>query len=77
MLFHLSLLLNYHQTPPDEHVLPPVPYHPPQLEPLPTTPTDYTSGPLSLEMFNRAATKLNEKGVIILKRYKKYLHHKK
>ena len=33
------------QTPPDELVLPPVPYHPPQLELLPTTSTEYTSGP--------------------------------
>ena len=54
-----------------------VPYHPPQLEPLPTTSTDYTSGPLSLEMFNHAATNLNDKDVINLKRYKKYLHKKK
>ena len=65
------------QTPPDELVLPPVPYHPPQLEPLPTTSTDYTSRPLSLEMFNHAATDLDDKGVNNLKRYKKYLHHKK
>ena len=28
-------------------------------------------------MFNHAATDLNEKGVINLKRYKKYLHYKK
>ena len=54
-----------------------VPYHPSQWEPLPTTSTDYTSGPLSLEMFNCAATNLNEKGVINLKRYKKYLYHKR
>ena len=44
------------------------------LEPLPSTSTDYKTGPLSLEMFNCAATDLNEKGVINLKRYKKYLH---
>ena len=50
-----------------------VPYHPSQLELLPTTSTDYKSRPLSLEMFNRAATDLNEKGVINLKRYNKYL----
>ena len=54
-----------------------VPYHPSQLEPLPTTSTDYKSRPLSLEMFNCAATNLNEKGVINLKRYKKYLYQKK
>ena len=34
----------------------------------PTTSTDYKSKPLSLEMFNHAATNLNEKGVINLKR---------
>ena len=45
-----------------------VPYHTSQLEPLPMTSTDYKSGPLSLEMFNHAATDLNEKGVINLKR---------
>ena len=54
-----------------------VPYHPPQLELLPTTSTDYKSELLSLEMFIRAATNLNDKGVINLKRYKKYLHKKK
>ena len=78
------------QTPPDEVVLPPVlvpklqmekplttipvPYCTSPLEPLPSTSTDYKTKPLSLEMFNRAATDLNEKGVINLKRYKKYLH---
>ena len=78
------------QTPPDELVLPPVlvpklqmeklpttisvPYHTSPLEPLPSTSTDYKTELLSLEMFNRAATDLNEKGVINLKRYKKYLH---
>ena len=50
-----------------------VPYHTAQMEPLPSTSTatDYKSEPLSLEMFNRAATNLNEKGVINLKKYKK------
>ena len=78
------------QTPPDELVLPPVlvpklqlekplttisvPYHTTHMEPLPSTSTDYKSKPLSLEMFNCAATNLNEKGVINLKRYKKYLY---
>ena len=55
----------------------PVLYQPPKLKPLPTTSTtstDYTSEPLSLEMLNCAATNLNEKGVINLNRYKKYLH---
>ena len=52
-------------------------YQPPKLKPLPTpstTTTNYTSRPLSLEMFNQAATDLNEKGIINLKKYKKYLH---
>ena len=52
-----------------------VPYHTTHMEPLPSTSTDYTnykSEPLSLEMFNRATTDLNEKGVINLKKYKKY-----
>ena len=53
-----------------------VPYRTSQLEPLPSTSTDYKTKPLSLEMFNRAATDLNEKSVINLKKYKKYLHHK-
>ena len=56
-----------------------VPYHISHLEPLTSTSTDYKTEPLSLEMFNPTATDLNEKGVINLKRYKKYLHqqHKK
>ena len=78
------------QTPPAELVLPPVlvpklqmekspttisiPYPTSHLEPLPSTSTDYRTELLSLEMFNHAATDLNEKGVINLKRYKKYLH---
>ena len=78
------------QTPPDELVLPPVlvpklqmekplttisvPYCTSHLEPLPSTSTDYKTEPLSLEMFNCAASNLNEKGVINLKRYIKYLH---
>ena len=78
------------QTPPDELVLPPVmvpklqlgkpptnttvPYHATHMEPLPSTSTDYKSKPLSLEMFNCAATDLNEKGVINLKKYNKYLY---
>ena len=78
------------QSPPDELVLPPVlvpklqlekppttisvPYHTTHMEPLPSTSTDYKTEPLPLEMFNHAATDLNEKAVINLKRYKKYLH---
>ena len=78
------------QTPPDEFVLPPilvpklqlekppttisVPYCTSNMDPLPSTSTDYKNKPLSLEMFNRAATDLNEKGIINLKKYKKYLH---
>ena len=52
-----------------------VPYQT-HMEPLPLTSsaTDYKSKPLSLEMFNHAATNLNEKGVINLKKYKKYLY---
>ena len=46
------------------------------MEPLPSTSTatDCKLEPLSLEMFNHAATDLNEKGVINLKKYKKYLY---
>ena len=44
------------------------------MEPLPSTSTDYKSEPLSLEIFNCTATDLNEKGVINLKKYKKYLY---
>ena len=76
------------QTPPDQLVLPPVlvpklqlekpptsvPYHTTHMEPLPSTSTDYKSELLSLEMFNCAATDLNEKGIINLRRYKKYLY---
>ena len=53
-----------------------VPYHTTHMEPLPSTSTatNYKSEPLSLEMFNHAATDLNEKGVINLKKYKKYLY---
>ena len=78
------------QTPPDDCVLPSVlvpklqlekppttisvPYRTSHIDPLPLTSTDYKSKPLSLEMFNHVATDLNEKGVINLKRYKKYLY---
>ena len=78
------------ETPPDERILPPVlvpnlqlekplttisvPYHTSHMDPLPSTSTDYKSKLLSLEMFNRATTNLNEKGVINLRKYKKYLY---
>ena len=52
--------------------LPAVTYCATPMEPLPSTSTatDYNSEPLSLEMFNHAATDLNEKGVINLKNAK-------
>ena len=78
------------QTPLDELILPPILVpklqmaKPPPAIPYPTTPidpqpststtTDYKSGPISLEMFNRAAADLNDKGVINMKNYKKYLY---
>ena len=80
------------QTPPDELILPPVmvpklqmetakpsttvsiPFHPFQLEPM--TSTNVKTRPLSLEMFNHAATDLNDKGIINLKKYSKYLYKK-
>ena len=51
-------------------------YHTTHMELLPSTSTttNYKSKPLSFEMFNHAATDLNEKGVINLKKYKKYLY---
>ena len=55
---------------------PVVPYHATPMEPLPTTSTisNYQSEPISLEMFNRAASDLNDKGIINIKKYKKYLY---
>ena len=44
-----------------------------QLESSPMNPTNTKTGPLSLEMFNHAANDLNDKGVINLKKYSKYL----
>ena len=44
-----------------------IPYHPSQLEPSSITTTNVKTGPISLEMFNRATTNLNEKGIINLK----------
>ena len=40
------------------------------------TSTDVKTGPLSLEMFNHATADLNDKGVINLKKYNKYLYKK-
>ena len=53
-----------------------VPYHETHMESLPSTSTtiNYKYEPLLLEMFNCIATDLNEKGVINLKKYKKYLY---
>ena len=64
---------------PKQQITKPIPvvsYHATPMEPLPSTSTatKYQSEPISLEMFNRAATDLNEKGVINIKKYKKYLH---
>ena len=46
-----------------------IPCHPPQLEPSSITTTNVGAGPVSLEMFNHAATDLNETGIINLKKY--------
>ena len=78
------------QSLPDEPILPPVlvpklqitkpqpavPYHAAPVEPLPSTSTatDYKSELISLEMFNCAAIDLNDKGIINIKKYKKYLY---
>ena len=80
------------QTPPDELTLPPVLVPQLQVDtkkPLTTTniplqldssmklkTTNMKTGPLSLEMFNPAATDLGEKGEINLKKYSKYLYRK-
>ena len=55
---------------------PVVPYHATPMEPVPSTSTTskYQTEPISLEMFNRAAADLNDKGVINIKKYKKYLY---
>ena len=46
------------------------------MEPQPSTSSsnDYKSRLISLEMFNHAAADLNNKGVINMKKYQKYLH---
>ena len=79
------------QTPLDELFLPPVTVSKLQMEteklsitaniqfrlkPLPIHTTDTKTGPLSLEMFNHAVTDLNDKGIINLKKYSKYLYKK-
>ena len=55
---------------------PAIPYCTTPMDPQPSTSTatDYKSGPISLEMFNHAAADLNDKGVINMKKYKKYLY---
>ena len=55
---------------------PALPFHSMPMVPQPSTSTstDYNSRPISLEMFNRAAADLNNKGVINMKKYQKYLH---
>ena len=78
------------QTPLDELILPPIlvpklqmaksppaiPYHTTPMDPQPSTSTtpDYKSEPISLEMYTRAAADLNDKGIINMKKYIKYLH---
>ena len=80
------------QTPLDELILPPVLVPRLQMDtekPSTTTnvplqldsspklkTTDMKTGPLSLEMFNRATTDLGEKGEINLRKYSKYLYRK-
>ena len=80
------------QTPPDELILPPVLVPqlqkaaekpsttmniPLQLDSSPKLKsTNIKTGPLSLEMFNRAATDLDDRGIINLKKYNKYLSRK-
>ena len=78
------------QPPSDEHILasilapklqmikspPAIPYHATPVELQPLTSTDYKSELLSLEMFNCAATDLNKKAIINIKKYKKYLYKK-
>ena len=53
-----------------------IPFHPFRLEPSPMNSTDVKTGPLSLEMLNHAATDLNDKEIINLKKYSKYLYRK-
>ena len=55
---------------------PVVPYRATPMEPVPSTSTTskYQTEPISLEMFNCAVADLNNKGVINIKKYKKYLY---
>ena len=55
---------------------PAIPYRATPMDPQPSTSTmsNYKSRPISLEMFNCAAANLNDKGIINMKKYKKYLH---
>ena len=55
---------------------PVVSYHATPMEPIPSTSTtsEYQTEPISLEMFNCAAADLNNKGVINIKKYKKYFY---
>ena len=72
LYYHLYWYQNYKLT----KSLPAIPYHTTPMDPQPSTSTtpDYKSGPISLEMFNCAAADLNDKGIINMKKYKKYLH---
>ena len=49
------------------------PIKPKMATPLMSTNTKTETEPLSLELFNRAATDLDQKGEIELEKYKKYL----
>ena len=53
-----------------------VPYRTTPMEPIPSTAntSEYQTEPISLEMFNHAGADLNDKGVINIKKYKKYLY---
>ena len=67
---HLSMMNNHYpaMVPHRHHTK----YNKPKMA-LPCTKTPTENEPISLELFNRAATDLNEKGEIELNRYKKYL----
>ena len=54
--------------------LPVVPYCATPMESQPSTSTAIDSGPISSEIFNRATADLNNKGVINMKKYQKYLY---
>ena len=53
-----------------------IPFHLFRLELSPMTSTNVKTGPLSLEMFNCVAADSNDKGIINLKKYSKYLYKK-